>query len=245
MKAGISETILAGEDGSIALLSPRLKAVAALVPASRCVADIGTDHALLPIYLIERSVAARAIAVEKSPGPAAAARRAVAAAGLEDRIEVRVGDGLDVVAAGEAEVVVIAGLGGETVAAILAKGSAAARAANLAVLQPMSRAAYLRRWLVENGWRIEAEALAAEKGRLYQVLAVAPGKGQQLTWLEEEVGPRILAGGHPLLEGMLSTLLRRYKRELAGVLRSPGAKLKARKKDLEKRLGQLEALLRE
>jgi tRNA (adenine22-N1)-methyltransferase len=225
-------------------LSPRLKAVADLIPASECVADVGTDHALLPIYLIERSAAVRAIAVEKSPGPAAAARRAVAAAGLEDRIEVRLGDGLDTVAAGEAEVIVIAGLGGETVAAIIAKGSAPARAAKLAVLQPMSRAAYLRRWLVEHGWRIEAETLAAEKGRLYQVIAAVPGEGQQLTWLEEEVGPRILAGGHPLLERMLGTLLRRYQREIAGVLRSPGTRAKARRQELAQRIEQLEALLR-
>ena len=210
------------------MLSPRLKAVADLVLASRCVADIGSDHALLPVYLVEKGIAQRAIAVEKAEGPLAAARRAVAAAGLKERIEVRAGEGLTPLAAGEAEVIVIAGMGGETIAAILAAGAAIARTARLVVTQPMNRAAFLRRWLGQNGWLICAEGLAKERRYLYQVIAVVPGAGYELSWLEAELGPCLLASGHPLLRELAVRTLRYYEQKVVGLSRAsarvrPGA----------------------
>ncbi|MEW6447365.1 MAG: class I SAM-dependent methyltransferase [Bacillota bacterium] len=202
------------------MLSPRLKAVADLVQPAECIADIGTDHALLPVYLVEHGVVSRVIAVEKAAGPTAAARRAVAAAGLEDRIEVRVGVGLSPLAKGEAEAIVIAGMGGETIADILAAGAAVAQAARLVVAQPMNRVAFLRRWLTENGWRITAEVLVPEGRRLYQAVAAAPGASRKLNWMEEELGPYLLASGHPLLKELAARTLRYYEEKLAGLSRA-------------------------
>lgn len=204
------------------MLSPRLKAVADLVPALRCVADIGSDHALLPLYLIEKGIAQRAIAVEKARGPAATARRAVAAAGMEERIEVRVGEGLSSLSAGEAEVVVIAGMGGETIAAILTAGATVARTARLVITQPMNRAAFFRHWLTQNGWRICAEGLAKERKHLYQVIAIVSGIGQELSWLEEELGPCLLTSRHPFLKELAARTLRYYEQRLTGLSRASG-----------------------
>ncbi|MEW6183022.1 MAG: class I SAM-dependent methyltransferase [Bacillota bacterium] len=220
-------------------LHPRLKTTAGLVPVTRCVADIGTDHALLPLYLIGRGVAARAIAVEKKAGPAAAARRAVAAAGLEERIEVRTGDGLAALSAGEVQVIVIAGLGGETIAAILEAGAATARDAGWLVLQPMNRAAFVRRWLAANGWRIEAEELVEERKRLYQAIAAAPGGGRELSRLEEEAGPVLLSRGHPLLGRLLESIEARYRYELEGLYHSVREETEARKEELLERLAEI------
>lgn len=82
-------------------------------------ADIGTDHAHLPVYLVERGVCPRAIASDLRPGPAEAARKSIRAAGLTDMVEVRIGDGLTPVAAGEVDDIAVAGMGGETIAGIL------------------------------------------------------------------------------------------------------------------------------
>lgn len=223
-------------------LSPRLQAVADFVSPSRCVADIGTDHALLPLYLVEQKIVARVIAVEKEAGPATVARGTVAARGLDDRIEVRVGDGLSPLRPGEAEIIVLAGLGGEKIAAILAYGIETARTARQLILQPMNRAAILRHWLAENGWRITAETLVAEKRRLYQIIAAAPGKKRQFSWLEAELGPCLLASHHPLLPELIRRLIIRYEEELAGLARASGTEIPVRREELRYRLSQLRAL---
>lgn len=181
--------------------------------------------------------------MEKGAVPVLIARRAVAAAGLEEQIEVRAGDGLAALKAGEARVIVIAGMGGETIASILENNTAVAKAADLLVIQPMTRVACARRWLVDHGWRIEREALVAEKKRLYQVIAAAPGKGRDLNWLEEEMGPLLLAQGHPLLHELAGLLAARYEKELAGISRSKANELDGRRKELAGRIAQLKTLL--
>lgn len=226
----------------IASLSKRLQAIAELVPPVNCLADIGTDHALLPVYLVEKGTVSRVVAVEKESGPALRARHTVAAHGLEQQIEVRVGDGLSPLLPGEAQVIVIAGLGGEKIAAILARGKEVARTANRLVLQPMSQAAKLRRWLVANGWRIEKECLVEEKKRLYQVIVALPGEGQKLSWIEEELGPVFVHSGNPLLGKLINALISRYQRELAGLAKSSSKEATARQGELRKRLAALEAL---
>ena len=133
-------------------LDQRLSAVAALVRLGSRLADIGTDHAYLPVWLVQNGVCPAAIAADLRPGPLEAARRHVAAAGLEDRISLRLGDGLAPVFPGEADDIVIAGMGGETIAAILAAADWLADARLRLVLQPMSRAEETRRWLLKNGF---------------------------------------------------------------------------------------------
>jgi len=206
-------------------------------------ADIGTGHALLPLYLVENGTVTRAIAVEKEAGPASLARSAVAARGLADRIEIRIGDGLSPLRPKEAEIIVIAGLGGEKITAILAADIEIARTAHRLILQPMNRAAPLRRWLVENGWQIEAENLVAERQKLYPVIAATPGTSERMDWLEEELGPCLLASQHPLLEELIKRLTLRYEKAFAGLSKAPHAGTAARRKELARRLAELRALL--
>ena len=101
------------------MLDPRLLCVAKHIRRGSVLADIGTDHARLPVYLVEQGICPRAIASDLRRGPAEAARKTIRAAGLSETIEVRLGDGLTTVAAGEAGDIAIAGMGGETIAAIL------------------------------------------------------------------------------------------------------------------------------
>lgn len=153
-------------------LPPRLAAVASLVLPGRTVADIGTDHAYLPIALLRSGRAPAAVATDSATGPLAAARRSVAAAGLADAVALRRGWGLEPLTPGEAGTIVIAGMGGYLIRDILAARMDLAAGAERLVLQPMRDAPALRRWLWANGWVLCAERLAQEDDRFYAALAV-------------------------------------------------------------------------
>ena len=170
-------------------LTVRLAAVAAMVRDGARVADIGTDHALLPVWLIKDGRCPFAVASDIGEGPAASARRTVAEAGLESAVSVRVGDGLSSVQPHEVEDIVIAGMGGETIAAILADALWTKDARYRLVLQPMSKPERLRTFLAENGFAVEREEIVAEGERLYTVLAVAfSGECKTLSYAEAILG---------------------------------------------------------
>ncbi len=162
------------------MLDKRLRCVADLVRPGSRLADIGTDHAYLPAELVGSGRCPRAIACDIRPGPADAARRTVREAGLADRIEVRLGDGLAPLHWAEADDIVIAGMGGETIAAILRDGlrrwlpegrEALGRMSFL--LQPMSRPEELRRMLLTSGFSLRKETAVEEGGHLYTVMCAA------------------------------------------------------------------------
>ncbi len=225
-------------------LPARLQAVAEFIPPGKAVADIGTDHALLPVYLAARGLASRVIAVEKAPGPLDAARRAVTASGLDGRIEVRAGDGLRPLAPGETDVLVLAGMGGRTITEILEAAPAVVRAADTLVLQPQEPVAPARRWLIENGWRLADEELVEEAGRLYPVIRAVPGEAELLDDVLLEVGPVLTARKHPLLGRYLDGIIRRYAEVLAGLDRSGRSDLDERRAAVRARLERLEEIRR-
>lgn len=155
-------------------LPPRLAAVAAMLPRGEPVADIGTDHARLPVWLVVAGVAPRCVATDLREGPARLARAEVAAAGVADRVDVRVGPGLAPLRPGEVAAIAIAGMGGGKIAEILAgppepRGLGVSRLA----LQPHTDPGAVRRRLREHGWSIVAEDLVEDDGRLYVVIGAA------------------------------------------------------------------------
>lgn len=220
----------------------RLQAVAAFIPPGEAVADIGTDHALLPVYLVSRGLSPRVIAVEKTPGPLEAARRAVAESGLNGLVEVRAGDGLAPLAPGEARVLVLAGMGGRTIAGILDAAPAVVRAASTLVLQPQEPVAPARRWLLDHGFRLADENLVEETGRLYPVIRAVPGESEPVDEVLLEVGPVLAASKHPLLGRYLDAIMHRYAEVLAGLERSGRADLDERRAAVRARLAELEEL---
>ncbi len=152
-------------------LDKRLSMVASMVRRGSRVADIGTDHAYLPVYLVQAGVCPRGIAADIRSGPLEAARRTVTEAGLTDNIVLRLGDGLAPVSPDDADDIVIAGMGGETIVEILSAADWVKNTRLRLVLQPMTRAEELRRWLLTNGFTITEERLVRDGHRLYPVLA--------------------------------------------------------------------------
>ncbi len=155
------------------MIDTRLTQVAAFVRNGSRLADIGTDHALLPTELVQQGVCTYAIASDIKKGPVAAATRTVTEAGLADKINIRLGSGLETVKPDEVDDIVIAGMGGETIAMILNDAPWVKHERYRLVLQPMTRAEKLRRYLWENGFDILAEAAAQEGRHWYTVIHAA------------------------------------------------------------------------
>lgn len=199
-------------------LGPRLRAIAALVPLGcRTLADIGTDHGYIPVSLLLEGRLDRAIAADIGAPPLDHARRTAGLYGVSERMDFRLGDGLAVVEPGEAEVIVIAGMGGDTIAGILA-AAPWSRDGPLLLLQPMSRAHELRRWLPERGYAVRAETLVQDKGVLYPILSAAGGTMAPAS--EAQAWGGFLLEGDPLWGRYLSDRILRLRRAAAGLERA-------------------------
>ncbi|NHM30342.1 tRNA (adenine(22)-N(1))-methyltransferase [Neobacillus terrae] len=156
-------------------LSKRLERVADFVPKGSKTADIGSDHAYLPCYLVKKDVIPFAIAGEVAEGPFQSAAGQVLAEGLVEQVSVRKGDGLDVLNPGEAECITIAGMGGALIASILERGKDKLDNVKRLILQPNVSAISIREWFMENGWELVEEDILEEDGKIYEVLVGEKG----------------------------------------------------------------------
>ncbi len=152
------------------MLDGRLRCVASMVRDGATLADIGTDHAYLPVYLLQQGVIRSAIAADIGEGPAASARRTVESAAFNDCIDVRVGDGLSVVAPDEVTDIVIAGMGGETIIHILSLAPWTKNEQLRLILQPMTKTVELRSWLFDNGFVMDEERVVCDAHHVYNVM---------------------------------------------------------------------------
>ena len=153
-------------------LSNRLEMVVSMVASSRAAADIGTDHGHVPIELVRRGIVDRAYAMDVRKGPLSKAQENVAAAGLKDKIETRLSDGLQKLSAGEAETVIIAGMGGELVIHILEDGRHMWDTVDQWILSPHSEQHKVREWLWNHGFPIVKEDMIFEEGKFYTIMDV-------------------------------------------------------------------------
>ena len=201
-------------------LSPRLQAIAALVPKGTRVADVGTDHGYIPIYLLQSGICSAAVASDVREGPLQSAVRSAEALGLEDRISFRLADGLRKVQPDEADTVIIAGMGGETIIHILSEAPWTKEEGKLLILQPMSKQSLLRRWLTQSGYVITAEKLISDSGTVYTLLTACGGEARRLALAEEHTGSFDLVGEEPLLESYLKDEIAKVRRALEGVSHS-------------------------
>ena len=158
------------------ILSPRLLSVAGLIVAGSKVADIGTDHGFLPIWLAQNGISGQIIATDVREKPLRRAESNLKKYAVTDKVKLYQCNGLSAIKAEDADTVVIAGMGGETIAGILAQAPWMTDGRHSFILQPMSAAEKLRRFLAENGFCIETEKLVKEQRRLYLVIKARGGK---------------------------------------------------------------------
>jgi len=192
-------------------LSKRLETVGRFVPEAARLADIGSDHAYLPVALMLKGKIDFAIAGEVVKGPFESAKRQVMKNGLSERIEVRLANGLDAIEKhDQISAITIAGMGGSLIRDILEAGRQNQRLSGeeRLVLQPNIGEKTLRTWLKENNYRIIAEEIIEENKKIYEII-VAEKKEQPIDYSEKE-----LMFGPFLLEDKNATFSAKWQREL-------------------------------
>ena len=151
-------------------LNGRLKQIASLVPHCRTLADVGTDHGYIPIYCASHGICDYALAMDINPMPLRSAQSNILKYGLDDKITVRLSDGLQALAANEADVIVIAGMGGLLMRDILQSGDSVIGKDTLLILQPMLAARELREYLYSSGFDIFDEYVCREQDKFYNII---------------------------------------------------------------------------
>lgn len=151
-------------------LSNRLKIIASFLPEHAFFADIGTDHAFLPSFVCLQDDKAKAIAGEVSEGPYKAAIKTVESYHLSEAIDVRLGNGLEVIGNDPVTELVIAGMGGALITKILEDGKKYLLTVKRIIVQPNIGEIYVREWFGKNGYKITNEAILSENSHIYEVI---------------------------------------------------------------------------
>jgi len=184
-------------------LSPRLQAVAGLVTDGYRLADIGTDHAYVPIWLVKTGRIPGAVAADINKSPLQRAAEHISASGLDSQIETRLSDGFSALSPGEVQSAVLAGMGGGLMIRILKEGSRVVECLEECILQPQSEIEKVRAFLLEEGFLFLEEDMVADDGKYYPMMKVKPWRGKPETekekngsekggnqiWTEEESCP--------------------------------------------------------
>ena len=191
-------------------ISNRLTTAAALVTQGYTLADVGTDHGYIPIYLLQQEKIPSAIAMDINEGPLERAKEHIALYGLQAYIQTRLSDGVAALKPGEVEAVLIAGMGGGLVIHILQDGEQVCRTAKELILQPQSEIERVREVLREEGYTILAEDMVYEDGKFYPMMKVQyqgenenAQKASEVLKLSDLYGGLLLQNRHPVLKTFL------------------------------------------
>ena len=203
-------------------LSNRLQAVAGMVTKGNVVCDVGCDHGFVSIYLLQKGISPRVIAMDVNKGPLQAAREHIGECLLTDYIETRLSDGVAALEIGEADALICAGMGGRLVIKILEEGKAKIRGMKELILQPQSELQVVREYLRGQGYLITDENMILEEGKYYTMMKVCPANGAENAcemsketakaeqecaklWqrIEDKYGPVLLQKKHPVLKEFL------------------------------------------
>lgn len=210
-------------------LQPRLQHLANLIPQGVRLADIGTDHGYLPVWLIQQGRIDRAIAADIAQEPLAHAKRTAEEYDTEN-IHFRLCSGLDGIGPEEVDYIVIAGMGGDTIVSILSAAPWTKNGVKL-LLQPMTKVEMLRSWLADNGYCFTAESLVWDKEYLYPVMEVAGGARKKLTAAEEWGGTKL--EGDPLYGEYLTHQILRLQKAIDGLNKANDGRSRGRACELE------------
>lgn len=214
--------------------------------AGSVVADIGTDHAYIPIFLMETGQIAGAVAMDVNRGPLERAEENIRRSGLADRIKTRLSDGFQSLEAGEADCAVIAGMGGGLMMRILAEGSHVVGTLKECILQPQSEIEKVRAFLLEEGFLFLAEDMVEEDGKYYPMMKVTSLTKEGLSDTGQEAEPwsgtelrygrYLLRGKHPVLKQYLEREIHMKRKILDGLKGEDSPRSIRRRQELEEEI---------
>lgn len=182
------------------MLSKRLQKVADMVIKTEVIADIGTDHAYIPIYLVKKGIAKRAVAADISQGSCKKAEININSSHLEELIDIRCGNGLEVINEGEKiDSIIIAGMGGLMAISVLKSNTEAVNNANQLVLQPQRDIDKVRRYVHSIGFKIADEKMLIDGDKFYNIISAVKGS-EEYNDLEYLFGRKLIESKSPVLK---------------------------------------------
>ncbi len=193
-------------------ISNRLKLIASMVTEGHRLADVGTDHGYVPIYLVRNGAVDKALAMDINKGPLEKASEHIGFYGLEDKITTRLSDGLKAYNKGEADTILIAGMGGALTVHILTDGLDKLGESTELVLSPQSEIFLVREFLQKNNFMITDEKMIYDEGKYYTVIKAKRGVDEnQYSEIEMEYGYVALANKDDVLKSMLERDRAKYE----------------------------------
>ena len=220
-------------------LSKRLQAVADLVSEGLVVADVGTDHGYIPIYLVQTQKNPKAIAMDVNKGPILRAENHIASYGLQSVIETRLSDGVQNLKVGECECVVIAGMGGALIIKILEEGKEIFRNLREFVLQPQSELHKVREYLCKNAYCVVEENMVLDDGKFYPMFRVVNGPSPEYHSTDLRYGKLLLEQKNAVLKAFLEKEKLVKEMILSNLDKEAGAHIEIRKKEIQEELEEL------
>ncbi|MET1013626.1 MAG: tRNA (adenine(22)-N(1))-methyltransferase TrmK [Paenisporosarcina sp.] len=217
-------------------LSERLSRVANYIPSASIVADIGSDHAYLPCFLIHNNLASKAIAGEVAKGPYESALTHVKEEGLDHAITVRFANGLKAIEEEDfVDTVTIAGMGGPLIASILNSDLDRLTSVKRLILQPNIHAKAIREWAITNGWKLIAEDILKEDDKIYEILVLEKGD-MFLTSAELLLGPFLMKTKNDVFLSKWQKESAEWTRILEAIKDAESQDVKLKKEELEMKL---------
>lgn len=227
-------------------LSKRLQAVADLVTPGYTIADVGTDHAYIPIYLVEKGIVQRAVAMDINEGPLNRATEHIKENKLENQIQTRLSNGLQHLQKGEVDTVILAGMGGNLMINILNEDFNKTNSLKECILQPQSEVFKVRTFLLEKGFLFIEENMVLDDGKYYPMMKVIPPEKieeiKPVFWSEIEIryGKLLLEEKNPILKQFLERESGIRKDILSKLEQVEGIHISERKAELNQELFQIE-----
>lgn len=230
-------------------LSKRLTVLSQMVTEGHVLADVGTDHGYLPIFLVKQGKIPNAIAMDIRQGPLLRAREHIDAYGLGGYIQTRLSDGVASLHEGEADTILIAGMGGSLMLHILTEGKNVIESAEELILQPQSEIEKVREYLCRMGYEVTEENMVSEDGKFYQMSACKPWRGREgiVTAVDPvfcRYGEMLLEKRHPVLKEYLFFRKKQYEDILDNLdKQQKNAAIRERKEQIGLELAYLEQAL--
>lgn len=198
-------------------LSERLQAIADMVPYGSTVADIGTDHAYIPVYLTNKGISKFAYASDVKKGPLLRAKATIREFCAENIVETRMGNGLESIKCGEVDTVIIAGMGGILISNILDNSKDVLSEVKTLILQPMTAVYELRKYLYENDYTVSDEILVKEENKLYTVIKATHGKDDVQSELQLHIGKKLIENNDKLLPELFNKYINKLTKQINGL----------------------------
>lgn len=225
-------------------ISDRLKYIGDMVEKCECIADIGTDHAYLPIYLVENGICKTVIASDINKGPVEKAERNIRFFNRTNEIKCRLGSGLTTISPGEVNSAIIAGMGGNLIKDILEEGMNIFKELNYVILQPVQNADVLRKYIYESGYNVLDEELCKDENKYYEIIKIKyNNKINRLDDIYYEISKKLLEKKHPLLEEYIYFRIRKYDKIIKDIIDTSNM-AKKRKTELEEKILKLKEMLK-